>query len=425
MGKWLCHTRAMRCLIVFLLAAGFCGCQADRDWDGSLAGLLQSQTERFADVVHDPAAHRVQIIYTQIDRGADGRPSFHSYTYRLDAGEYFYPASTVKLPTVVLALEKLNRLNRPGLDRDSVMLTGAAADYQTEATVDETSTTGLPSVAQYIRKILLVSDNDAFNRLYEFVGQEELNQALQEKGFLHTRIIHRLDLALDIEQNQWTNPIRFVRGDETVYWQPALRSAISFLGDSPELLGTAEIVAGEMLQRSKDFALKNAYSLQDLHDTVRIIMFPESVAEERRFELSDDDYAFVRRYMSEYPAESGIPSYADVSVYPEGYVKFLMFGGDAQPVPDNFRIFNKVGDAYGFLTDAAYIVDFENNIEFLLAATIYTNDNETFNDNQYEYAEIGLPFLKNLGQSIYEIELARVREYEPDLSSLRELRDTD
>ncbi len=85
-------------------------------------------------------------------------------------------------------------------------------------------------------------------------------------------------------------------------------------------------------------------------------------------------------------------------------------------IPGHIRIFNKVGDAYGFLTDAAYIVDFKNNIEFILSATIYTNENQTFNDDNYEYAEIGLPFLKNLGQAIYEIELEREREYKPDLS---------
>jgi hypothetical protein len=55
------------------------------------------------------------------------------------------------------------------------MLTGSAADYQTEARTDETSPTGLPSVTNYAKIILLVSDNEAFNRLYEFLGQQGLN----------------------------------------------------------------------------------------------------------------------------------------------------------------------------------------------------------------------------------------------------------
>ena len=62
------------------------------------------------------------------------------------------------------------------------------------------------------------------------------------------------------------------------------------------------------------------------------------------------------------------------------------------------------------------IVDFKNNVEFILSVTLYTNENQTFNDDDYEYAEIGQPFLTDLGQAIYEIELKRQREFKPDLS---------
>jgi hypothetical protein len=77
---------------------------------------------RLAKVMADPARHRVQIIYTQIDRAKDNRPHFRSFAYRVDPGEYFYPASTVKLPVALLSLEKINRLDVPGLDRHTAML---------------------------------------------------------------------------------------------------------------------------------------------------------------------------------------------------------------------------------------------------------------------------------------------------------------
>ena len=412
----------MRSLTLIVVACLVSACQPDRGWQGSVEKLLLSQPERFGAVMNDPQMHRLQIIYTQIDRDADNRPSFRSYTYRLDANEYFYPASTVKLPTAALALEKLRHLDRRGLDRDAIMQTGKSEPWQTEAIIDDTSRSGLPSVAHYIRKILLVSDNDAFNRLYEFVGQQALNEALQEKGFASTRIVHRLELALDAEQNRVTNPVSFLRAGETVYQQGQQRSARSFAGANPEMLGTAEVVDGELLERPKNFAEKNAYGLQDLHDTLKLLMFPGSEGD-RQFDLADDDYAFLYRYLSEYPGESGVAAYSDPLVYPDGYVKFLLFGGDEPDIPRHIRVFNKVGDAYGFLTDAAYVVDFENNVEFLLAATIYTNENQTFNDNNYEYQTTGLPFLKRLGEAIYEVELQRTRPHAPDLGHLQFPRD--
>lgn len=396
-------------------------CDSRTAFNGSLAAFLASQPERFATVMQDPVRHRVQIIYTQILRDSDNRPTFVSYKFRVDDKEYFYPASTVKLPVAALALEKLSRLDRDGLNRNTTMLTNSAAPFQTEAATDETAPSGLPSVGHYIEKITAVSDNDAYNRLYEFIGPRAISTILRERGFAESRIVHRLEIFLTPTQNAWTNPLRFVDGDKTVYEQSDFRDDVMFPDEPPTLLGMAEIIDGKRVEGAKNFATKNALPLQALHDVVKAIMFPDALAANHRFNLADDDARFLQRHMALYPGETAIEAYADSSKYPEGYVKFLMYGGSEPVLPDNIRIFNKVGDAYGFLTDAAYIVDFETGVEFLLAATIYTNANETFNDNQYEYEEIGLPFLRDLGQAIYEVELARSREHMPNLDALRSL----
>ncbi len=406
-------------LAILSVALALAACSEHDEWNGSLEHLLRFQTDRFGAVMQDPDKHRLQIIYTQIDRDVDNRPSFTSYGYRSDSGEYFYPASTVKLPTALLALEKLKRLDIKGLDRNATMLTGAVRDSQTPVLRDPSSPTGLPSIGHYIRKILLVSDNDAFNRLYEFLGQEALNEALRAKGLKGTRITHRLEIALSIEENRHTNPVRFSDDDAVLYEQEALYSGTSYVADRPVRLGRAEIIDGALRAEPKDFAEKNAFPIQDLHDVILALMFPDNVAPQRRFDLTDDDYQFVYRNMSTYPVNSAI--YNDRSQYPDGYVKFLMVGGAGNEIPNHIRIFNKVGDAYGFLTDAAYIIDLENNVEFILAATIYTNENETFNDNSYEYEEIGLPFLRELGAAIHEVELNRERLHEPDLSRFENL----
>ena len=294
-------------------------------------------------------------------------------------------------------------------------------DRDTEMRVDDEEAG--KSIGRYVREVLLVSDNVAFNRLYDFVGQEPLNRSLQKKGLEGTRIMHRLEIAMSVEDNRRTGPVRFVDGDTVVFEQDAAYSATDYTAPEPIPLGKAEIVGGERLERPKDFATKNAYPIRAQHDVIKALMFPDAVAEHMRFDLTNDDYAFLYRNMSGYPGESGIPEYGDADRYPEGYVKFFMYGGDAPDVPDNIRIFNKVGDAYGFLTDAAYIVDFDNGVEFILAATIFTNANQTFNDDTYEYDEIALPFMRDLGKAIYEIELQRERPHRPDLGRFRVARD--
>ena len=111
--------------------------------------------------------------------------------------------------------------------------------------------------------------------------------------------------------------------------------------------------------------------------------------------------------------------------YYDRYTKFLLFGGRADPageeLPNSVRSFNKSGEAYGYLIDNAYIVDFERGIEFLLAAVIHTNANQTYNDNVYEYRTVGLPFLRDLGKLIYQHELEHPRKHRADLGELARL----
>jgi len=105
--------------------------------------------------------------------------------------------------------------------------------------------------------------------------------------------------------------------------------------------------------------------------------------------------------------------------YP-AYCKFLYYGSDKQANPHpNVRIFNKVGDAYGFLLDNAYVVDFEKGIEFMVTAVILCNEDEVFNDEKYDYDTIGYPFFKALGQHIYNYESTRKKAYVPRLDYLK------
>ena len=131
-----------------------------------LPQLLAKHPEQFDSVIGRKDELGIQVIYTRIDRRKNGKPVLQDHYFNLDPEKYFYPASTVKLPVALLALQRLNELRIDGLGRNTTMITEAANDTQTVVYNDPTAPDGRPSVAHYIRKILLVSDNDAFNRLY-------------------------------------------------------------------------------------------------------------------------------------------------------------------------------------------------------------------------------------------------------------------
>ena len=146
--------------------------------------------------------------------------------------------------------------------------------------------------------------------------------------------------------------------------------------------------------------------LEDLRMLLQSVLFPSTVQAKQRFELDDEDYEYLYRYLSQYPSETSYPKYDD-SLFYDSYVKFF-FRDSTHKMPAHIRVFNKVGWAYGFLTDVSYVVDFRNGIEYMLAATIYVNKDSVLNDNKYEYDEIGWPFLNQLGQRIYQYDLQRI-----------------
>ncbi len=415
----------------FLLLAGFIAvlsAGAQPKTTTMLQNILSRNPDAlFQKLLHHPEEYRLQIIYTQINRDADNRPHFSNYYYHADSLLYFNPASTVKLPLALLALEKLNKMHIPGVNKYTPMLTDSAFAGQTKVESDSTAADGLPSIAQYIRKVFLVSDNEAYNRLYEFIGQQTINETLHRKGYPDVRITRRFT-PMTAEENRHTNPVRFVRKNGSlIYGQPPAYNPDPFDFSHVVKIGKGHWNAQDsLINEPMDFTTANNISLEDLQQLLQSALFPGSVPAGRRFDLTKEDYRFLHRYMSQYPSETNYPKY-DSSEYYDSYVKFFFRQG-SHHIPSYIRVFNKPGWSYGFLTDVSYVVDFKHKVEFMLSATVYVNSDGILNDNKYDYDTVGYPFLYQLGQTVYQYELSRERKYTPDLKEFKiryERRDPD
>lgn len=391
----------------------------------STAQLLKKMLKENASpllnhVLENPDSFRYQIIYTQIDRDQNNKPHFKTHSIRNKPNEYFYPASTLKMPLSILSLEKLNKLAITGLDAGSVMYTDSANSSQKKYAIDKTSQSGLPSIDNYIKRIFIVSDNDAPNRLYEFLGQNHINKRLQALAFNNTRVTRKYG-SVTAEENTLTNPIRFFDAatGKVLYDQSSLKSQYAFSFPKSVLLGKGYVGNdGALVNEPKDFTENSAISLQNLTDILKRTLFPENFSKENRFDLREEDYKKLYTYMSEYPAESRYPVF-DSTQYFQTYGKFFFSKSEEAEIPDNIRVFNKIGMAYGFLTDVSYVVDFEHGIEYILSAVIYVNKNGIFNDDKYEYKTVGFPFLTELNDIVMKHELARKRKYHSNLSKFK------
>lgn len=406
-------------ILFFLLFIYSTGSMAQPRTSKLLENILAEEKDSlFQSVISQPEIYRYQIVYTQINRGKNNNPSFTNFYFNYDSLQYFNPASTVKMPLAFLSLEKLNQLKDKGISMFTPMQFDSGYSRQTALYKDSTAENGLPSIAQFIRKAFLVSDNDAYNRMYEFVGQQTINRRMHEMGFPDFRITRRF-MRMNADENRHTNPIRFIRPDGSlIYEQPGAFNRDSFDFSHINKMGKATMNAQDsLINEPIDFTTANNLTVYHLQQLLQSVLFPNSVAENRRFHLTRKDYDFLKRYLSQYSSETDYPKY-DTSLYYDSYVKFFFRSG-SHDIPNYIRVFNKVGWAYGCLTDVSYVADFKNKVEFMLTATIYVNSDGVMNDNKYDYDNIGYPFLYRLGQCIYDYELKRKKTYRPDLSAFK------
>lgn len=372
-------------IISILILLNF-GCSSTKK--NILQETLASNNPKIKTVMSNPEAFELQIIYTQIFRDKNNKVSFKDFTYNLNANNYFYPASTVKFPIAILALEKLNLIEN----------TSKETQYFIEGKSEKLR------FSEEISKVFAVSDNAASTNLLEFIGFDYVNESMVSKGLTPFRLSHRLSTINP--GNPITKPITLFKSNNTILNMPAIQNKHSVPLQLNKLKKGIGYVKNDTLVNTPfDFSNKNYYPLETLHNTMKRIVFPEAFKESERFNLNEKDREFILFSMQNLPKNAGY----NPAEYYDGYCKFFMFGDTKENIPTNIKIYNKVGDAYGTLIDCAYIVDTENSVEFIASATLLVNKDGIFNDDKYEYDTIGLPFLGELGRQLYDRNLKKVK----------------
>lgn len=400
-------------ILLLLVKANSIHAQLPAPFNAILPSIQDSIAKK---VLSSPNAYRLQLVYTQIDRDQNGIPRFTNHILYADAENYFNPASMVKMPLAFLAMEKLYELNQPGVNKFTSMQFDSNYQRQVAMYADSSAQNKKPSIAHFIKRAFLISENDPYNRLYQFVGQGPTNQKLLEKGYSSTKITRQF-MGYTEDQNRHTNGIRFMdeKGLPILKLDPQYNKD-SFQFGAPILIGDAHWNSkDEVVKGPFDFTRHNNISLVDMQKMLQSVLFPASVSKQNRFNMSESDRLFLLQYLSQYPSETNYPKYDSTHFY-DSYVKFF-FQDSTHSMPKHIRVFNKVGWAYGFLTDVSYVLDTKNNIDYMLSATIYVNSDGVVNDSKYDEATVGFPFLNTIGTAFYQYDLERPRKFKPVLKN--------
>jgi hypothetical protein len=368
---------------------------------------------------------QLRLIYVQVDRKSDLKPELTFHSIGIGEPNYFYPASLVKLPLTLMTLERIQEIRKqsaPWVDRSSRVEFIKAESCQTDFDMDTTSKERHPSMAHFIRRILTVSDNPSYNRLYDFLGQGEIKNRLKQKGFKHSRIPTRLN-DCNKEQNKYAPYVRIIddRSGHIHHIPARLNLDTAGLYGNNRKAGKAYIEGNRTHWKPKDFSNSNELPLEECLEMLVRFSIPEAFSPDKAWQISPDDRQFLWQYLGTFPAETGLKEFRDSTLYPRFLKKyFLKNASNEIRNRPSLKTFNIVGLSYGFVSDVTYVVDLDNGIEFFLAASIIANENGIIGDGKYNYESLAFPLFGRIFDQIYNYEKNRKRSVTHDFKEIRE-----
>ncbi|MBS2020231.1 MAG: serine hydrolase [Deltaproteobacteria bacterium] len=347
--------------------------------------LLASGGPVLKAVLAAPDRFRFEVLYGVVREGAT--PSIERRGYRTDA-EYFFPASSMKVPIALATYDRLGALRLPRAATIRIHpLNGAGEPYVT-------------TLERETWRAIIVSDNASANRLLGIVGHREANETLWSLGLSSARVRHGFSTGGEMDPPELSPRIEVVPPSGVPTEIPPRRSDLRLPPTDASALevGRAKIVEGRREEGPLSFADKNAMRLRELQDTLVRIVRPDLLPAGSPPDAgAKEDLAYLKQALGTLPSASGLAGFDRNIVADYQLVPFLR-GFERVKPRAKLQIFTKVGQAYGFLIANAYVVDKDTGRSFFLTAAIYANPDEVMNDDNYGYDQTSFPALADVGE---------------------------
>lgn len=305
------------------------------------------------------------------------------------SGNYFYPASSIKLPIAILVFEKMNEL---GIQLDDRLVIESEIMCGNTAYIRNSQKNEL-TFRKMLQQLIVVSDNDHYNAFYHFLSPHYINEKLSEKGYKDIKI-YRAFTGCTKEENLITNGWRVLRSDSVVRSGekmvfPLEAFEANYTYDENKLIGDKHEKDNSILKGPYDFNYNIEVPLDQLH-LITLDLYKKS----SNWSLNPTQQELLLTWMKEFPKECTSLVYDKRSRLDDHVYKYLF--SDIE----NERAFSKIGLSYGFTTETAI---FKCGIKtIVITSSIYTNANKIVNDGDYEYEAIARPFLCRFGNLVLE-----------------------
>jgi hypothetical protein len=371
--------------------------------DSLLYQILKGKDPLIDEVLNNPSRYEFQLIYTKINR-QDSKLILEERSLNKDKF-YFNPASLIKFPLAVVGLEYLYSLRKYGAGLNSkILLNTCSCDFGTNQYVSKSAN---PTPEQFVREMMIMSNNDAYNLFFDLVGIDRCNTRMKEMGLNGIIMRRRISAGCSDENNRINGGIQLLNdNDSVIYKVPCDSSITNLMPDSslPTKAGRSHFEKGKKINKPFDYSKSNHVRLADANDLMIRLFFTELIKDSGALFKFDDVYRnFFIESLGGFPREL-LNAAQDYSKTPDHYYKFFMDPSVMNTSTGNFRIYNKVGLAGGFVSDVSYFEDKENNISFFLSGAVFAKKDGIINGGKNNYNDLGIPLFRKIGSLIYRYE---------------------
>jgi hypothetical protein len=376
----------------------------------SLRNYILEHAEEFKlskEIVTDPK-YRFQLVYTQVDH-SDSIPQFS--TNHFGTHQYYYPASLIKFPIAMMALEKMLFM---GIYRKAIPVFNRDVVCKNDKYITLSETRKI-NFGQMIEDMMALSDNNFYSSFYHFLTPLRINELLDRIGYEGTNIYKDFSGCDREDQLKW-NSYQFYStnsGDgrtEYVYPFSELDSnemLNNYSFTERRLFGSKhENEEGDIVSGPYDLNYNLELPLTEVNDMLIQLMYPETYKE--KFEMRNMDRQFLIESMQKYPREV-TPSYPARRYWKkDNDLKYAIIGEEG--TAHKTQTTSKLGLSYGFTSEFAHVKNEDDGVEFFMSVSWYTNANDIVNDGEYEYTEVARPFVARLSKLLYAYELEKSKK---------------
>lgn len=393
--------------------------------------------------------YRLQLLVREVEIDDQKKTvRFKRHSYRADH-EYFYPASAIKTFASISAMLKLQTINQTqkqnqkpifGID-DPIALCKSSQKCETL----DSSNIGLGKVTilHEIKKMQLISSNEAFNHLYNLSGYQFLHERLNPV-FPSLRINHRLNTFEPRSESVKTPMSQLFGKGKTPYIVPNetgdLQNYQPYMGYATKNFKMGkDYYNPRTKQRETEFNFeeKNGVSFEDFQKLSIGIFFFDLKQKAYVFEdelISQNDFNALfdlmaqtdlrdqktlkkdqnpkhhllqlKEIMQTDPLKSENPKFSDPALSENRFKPMIQgilsqIGGDQR---SKLIYFNKAGKALGSHMDNAVIVyempKKKKKKIIMVTVGIFVSPDGTINGDDYPYGRYSGPLFKATGEAI-------------------------